>query len=495
MELQFNKSVFPCLRKVVSQKQDQELTQEVKLPEAMPDIGRILCSWGQVIIRGKEWRSGGMTVSGGIMAWVLYAPEDGSDAKGIEAWIPFQQKWEFPETMRDGTIRVYPYLKAVDSRSISARKIMLRAGICLVGEAYEPVEVNMYSPLEVPEDVQLLKKLYPMEILQEAGEKAFHVEDEIALQATAAKILHYEIIPRITERKVMAGKLVFRGACRVHLLYAGEDGTPSTVDFEITFSQLSDLDRDYGPNATADINAVVTGAEMELNDEGKLLVKCGLAAQYVICDRQMIEIVEDAYSNSRNLDMHIDMLRLPVCLDTVNSEVACSETIHGDCQRIMEVSASWSCPDVHNSENKADIEIPGQLQVLYINETGGMEAATVRTEGRCSIASDPNSQIQLQLHAAAPVAAPGPDGIAVSSEIGVEMLVSTEQELQMVTALELGEVKEPDPARPSVVLRAAENKSLWELAKVCGSTVDAICTANHLEQEPVSNQILLIPVQ
>ena len=61
MELTFNKTACPCLRKAVRQIQTQEQTQEVRLPESMPDIGKVLGSWGQVLIRpvqpfGKECR-------------------------------------------------------------------------------------------------------------------------------------------------------------------------------------------------------------------------------------------------------------------------------------------------------------------------------------------------------------------------------------------------------------------------------------------------------
>lgn len=100
MEVNFNKNTCQCLRKAVCQVQNQEQTQEVRLPESMPDIGRVLSSWGQVLIRGKEWRTGGMSVSGGVMAWVLYAPEDGSEARSVETWIPFQVKWDLPDSLR-----------------------------------------------------------------------------------------------------------------------------------------------------------------------------------------------------------------------------------------------------------------------------------------------------------------------------------------------------------------------------------------------------------
>jgi len=64
-----------------------------------------------------------------------------------------------------------------------------------------------------------------------------------------------------------------------------------------------------------------------------------------------------------------------------------------------------------------------------------------------------------------------------------------------VCGLELGEEQEPDAARPSLVVRRfTEHDSLWSLAKVCGSSVEAILNANGLQTEPNAEQLLLIPV-
>ena len=78
MELNFGKTLCTCLNPLVREMQSGEQTQEIKLPDGMPDIGRILASWGQAILRSKEWRSDTISFSGGMMVWVLYAPEDGS---------------------------------------------------------------------------------------------------------------------------------------------------------------------------------------------------------------------------------------------------------------------------------------------------------------------------------------------------------------------------------------------------------------------------------
>ena len=135
MELQFQKSQCRCLGRAVREVKNTELTQEVRLSDGMPDIGRVLGAWGQAVLRSKEWRAGQVSASGGVMTRILYAPEDGSEIRSLDTWIPFQIQWDIQNADRDGTLRVLPLLRFLDSRTVSARKIMVRAGIAAMAEA------------------------------------------------------------------------------------------------------------------------------------------------------------------------------------------------------------------------------------------------------------------------------------------------------------------------------------------------------------------------
>ena len=104
MELAFEKSQLQYWQQMLSQMNEMELTQEVKLPSEMPDLGNIMGAWGQVLIRGKEWRSGGIGITGGVMCWVMYIPEEENKPRVVEAWLPFQAQLELPEHDREGQI-------------------------------------------------------------------------------------------------------------------------------------------------------------------------------------------------------------------------------------------------------------------------------------------------------------------------------------------------------------------------------------------------------
>ena len=497
MELTFNKTVCPCLQKAVSQIQTQEQTQEVRLPDSMPDIGRVLGSWGQVLIRSKEWRGNAMAVSGGVMAWVLYAPEDGTAPVSMEAWIPFQMRWDFPQTERDCTINILPLLRGVDARSTSVRKLMLRANVSVLGEAYEPMEAEILLPENVPEDLQVLKAVYPMDLLKEAGEKQFQMDEELTLPDTypeVEKILRYTLMPKVLEQKVMAGRLVFRGKGDLHLVYADSDGQIRSWDCEVPFSQYAELDRDYGPNSAAVIVPMLTNLEL-IPEQRRLQMKCGLCGQYTIYDREMVEIGSDAYSPQRQVKTQMQDLTVLQRLDQKKEPMRMELQLTAPVQQIVDVCVLNDHPQHRQNGDMAQMAVPAQFQVLYYDDAGNLQTGTVRGEENLQIPSDQENNMYAYAQPdGCPMAQINEQGAMLTMQWDLAVDVFSQQGIPMLTQISLGEKCEKDPNRPSLILRKAGNQRLWDIARECGSTVDAIVQANHLQDEPVAGQILLIPV-
>lgn len=497
MELQFEKKPCQCLRRNVWEVQNQEQTQEVRLPEGMPDIGSILASWGQCIMRGKEWRNDGMDVSGGVMAWVLYAPADGTEPKCMEVWLPLQAKWSFPESTREGSIRASWLLKGVDARTLSARKMMVRANVGILGEALEPWEAEIGVPGELPEDVQLLRRTYPMELPKEAGEKAFLVDEELTVSQSAPapeKFISYHLTPQVTERKVLGGKAVFRGNGNFHVVYRGVDGQIYNADFEVPFSQFSDLDRDYDKEATVSVMMAVSSLEPELQ-EGSIRLKCGMVAQYLVFAREMLELIEDAYSPRREIRVRMQELNLPAVLDAAKEVIRAEVSMDVQASRIVDTAMYAQHPVLRRAGDLMELETGGTCQVLYYDQEGALQGGTARWSDTWEHPVGESAAVLAQITQMSGLdMAGGNEQLHGDVELEAEMMTAAQQGMPMVTGLELGEIARPDPARPSLLLRRAGGESLWELAKITGSTVDAIQKANGLSDEPLDDRMLLIPV-
>ena len=495
LELQFMKKEFPYLRALISETQMQEQTQEVRIPDGMPDVGRVICGWGQLLVRGKQWRPGSIGVNGGVMAWVLYVPENGDRPQPVEAWIPFQMKWDMEEIVQNGTITVTPFLRAVDARSVSARKLLIRAEIGLSVQARCTDHIHTYMPQEAPEDICVKTMIYPVKLLSEAGEKAFSIQDKIdvsSLPVPVETIIYYSLLPGATEKKFLADKLLFRGSALMHLLYWGTDERLHVADMEFPFSQYCELENAYDEEAECGIVFAVTDMELQKDQEGNLQLKSGLLAQYNIQSNTEVQVVEDAYSTQKETQLQTESVKIPAVLDTVmqTATVRQSEGISG--MEILDAVFYPGVPGLYRDDEGITAALSGQISMLTIDMTGELQCVQNEWEQEQSIPADSQVGVEMQILPAGPWITTADGGFGTDVQMQISLL--NEKEIQILTGITMGEEKQTDPDGPSLILCRPGERSLWDIAKSTGSTVDAIKKANELNGEPRENKILLVPV-
>ena len=492
MELQFQKTLLPCLHTLLRSQESQEQTQEVRISDGMPDIGSILGTWGQVILRAKEWQSDTLTVSGGTMVWVQYLPEEGGLPQMMETWIPFQMRFPIPETSHDGVMLAQCLLKSVDARSTSARKFMLRTNISCLLQALARTQWELYQPSEVPEDVQLHKVSYPILLPSEAGEKAFSLEETFPLHTPAPqRILSSSLQVQISEYRLLGDKLIFRGIGLLRILWENQDGSQNTMDYDLPFSQYTELDQTYDESAQAILWPAVTALETELQDSG-LHVRTGLVVQYVIRHRPMIQVVDDAYSPKRHVELHTQQLQLPGILESKSQVLHCQSSSVVDATSAVDVQM---LPQPISCQN-GSLEIPVTFHTLCRDLEGNYRSFTQKCVETLSIPMAENVSLEAIAWSTGRTQANILSGnLQNQGDLELQTDAVMDANIPMVTGLTIGEVQPADPHRPSIILRRAGEHTLWQIAKESGATVEDIRRVNRLQAEPNADQMLLIPIQ
>jgi len=494
MEMQLKSTSISYLEPVAAGGRNLEQTQQIRLPDGMPDVERVIGCWGQTVLRSKEWRSDTLTAAGGVLVWVLYQPEDGSQTRALDGWISFQGKWDLPENNEDGHMLVQSVLRSLDARPVSPRKILVRAGIGLNCLALSPKQAELSRAEQVPEDVQLLRKQYPLRLYTEAGEKSFALEDSAASQGDGqGKLLACTVLTNLTDQKVVGDKIAFRGSAEVTGLLLDGEGNLRDRHFTLPFSQIAELDRAYGSDGEADIQLCVTNFEAETDPSGEHRLRIGMTAQYAVSDVTMAETLEDGYSTKRPLKMTWDTLELSPILERRWESLSGEAELPADADNAIDLRGAWDFPTWEREENGFSMEAQGTAQLLY--QTGqGMNGVHLRWEGKKALAA--NEETKLALTAFQPVQpqlSPGAGRMTGECRFQVTSLAGAG--IPMVTSIELGEPEARDASRPSLILCRAGEKSLWDLAKENGSTVEAIRNANKLDGEPEPGRMLLIPVE
>ena len=82
----------------------QEETLESIVPDACPDILRIVDVCGQATLSGKQAREGVAQVTGMVRASILYQPEGGGGLRRMEVGLPFTCQAEAPGLTERGTV-------------------------------------------------------------------------------------------------------------------------------------------------------------------------------------------------------------------------------------------------------------------------------------------------------------------------------------------------------------------------------------------------------
>ena len=496
MELQFETREIPCLVSVLNRVQNLELTQEIRLAEDTEAV-RILGCRGQVLIRSKEWNCGRLQVSGGVMIWTIYEPERNTGVHAAETWIPLKMEWDTASDCTPGAAIILPCLRYADARQVGAGKVLVRAGIGILAECFSGKKTQVFAPKEIPQDLELLTKRWPLQLMKEAGEKVFEMEEELRLPSSLPAIealLSVRMDPIVTDKKVLSDRVVFRGNGNLYVLYQGEDKKLHSHHFELPFSQYADLRRSHSGDARADVRMAVTRLEPELSTEGTLHLKAGMTGQYLIDDRETVEIMEDAYSLRHNIEIRRGEADMPAILESRREDICAEVMLPVQAGEIIEVLFQ---PDFPRQQHRADTTIldqTGSVQMLYYDNDGSLQAASQKWEGELSLQANDGVAINALPGSAQLQTSHGSAGTNVSVQMPIQLTSMSEQGLPMVTGVKIGEARSLSPDRPSLILRRAGDDSLWDIARQTGSTVDAIRKANGLEADPLSGQMLLIPV-
>ena len=496
MELPFEKRVSRFWQQKLYTPVMQEESQEYKLPEGMPDVGRIIAAWGQVVLRGKEWRSRHIGLNGGVMVWVLYAPEGGGEPRRIESWMPFHARVEHSHDGEDGVIRAECLLCSVDARSTSSRKVMLRCNLGILVQTLVPRTAELMEPGELPGDIEVLDRVYPMILTRETGERSFLCEERLALpqgRPPIGRIVYFRLSPRVTEQKVLGSRAVFRGAGELHLLYQDEQEQLHSIDLELPIAQYLDLEGDFEEEAEISNLLCITSVEVEPDSSGELFVRCGLLCQYIVNAPTVIRCLEDAYSPQRELELVQQEVQLPAWLEEQAMQIELGERLTGEGIPVDQIFFPEPCMVTRNPEG-AELRMGGSFQILCRTDEGELTGKCQKTGQTVHLATASDTVPCTWLRGGARARHEG-GGWKVEQTMDASVSSISTKPIGMVAGIRAGELREPDPERPSVIIRAKRGEeTLWDIAKVCGSTVSAIQRLNRLEREPEDNRLLLIPV-
>ena len=501
MDMELQRMTVEGYRPVSQGMCSQEETLESIVPDACPDISRIVSAVGKVFLKDKELGEGALRLSGTAQVTVLYIPEGEGVPRSLEVAIPFQCVRDDPQFHAGCPVQATVQAASADARTINPRKILVRVDLAVWTAAYQQECRELSCDINCGEGAGMEKLLTSRKcsVISDVVEKVFTFSDVLRPPASKPEIeelLLYRAELGAMDAKFIGKKLVLKGDIQLIVLYRGGEGlTP--VRFELPYSQILDLGT-VPDEAEPEVAVALKSVDCRLRD-GELEVEVAALAQAALWVRQTVTVLSDAYC----LKQPVDVERAVERLCTMAERSSRRETARRLCESGIPAKQVLDCAVAVASMAFAPVE--GGMEftaqaiatVLYLSEDDALCGVDVdipvscRTElpvgCTCSCTCRPMGEAS---------AVPVTGGLEVRFDAEFTWTTMREEQVNCVAGLKSSSLQESG-VRPSVVIRRVERgEALWDIAKACASTVEDICSANGLSTgEAAEGALLLIPAR
>lgn len=503
MELELRRESVRCWETVCRTTLEQEETAEMIVPDACPDIWQVLDGEGKLLLQRKEPQEGKAEFSGLLKVTILYQPEGEGNLEAMEVTLPIAASPDLPEVTRRCMLQVNAKVLSVDVHLLNPRKVLVRASWQLEVEGFSPQTLSLASMAEEAETYHVRQKTDVFRSLMavNAQEKSFTYSDTLTLPAgrpEVARLLGTRVRCTCSEARVIGSKLVFKGEADLKVLCRGEDGKIFSEEFRLPYSQIMDAGED-SEDAICDLELLFTDVKCGLTEEDHRAFQAELALQAQAVLRKQVEVpvLADLYSTVYDLQTEESPVTAQQLLGRSEEQEMIRWVLEtqGLPVEILDVQARLGRTSQRQEGQDRVLTQEVQLMVLYLGEEGPVclhekVMAEHRMAGQGEIPCTFSGEFLR-----APTAAPAGEGVEVSFPLVFRWMALESQNVPLVSRVTLGEKREEEGQRPSVILRAVRTgETLWDVAKACLSTDQEILEASGLTSgELYPGQMLLIP--
>lgn len=505
MELEFDRDTIIGYETAAEMTLCQEETLESIVPDACPDILRIVDVCGQAELRGKQARENSAVVSGFVRATILYLPEGQDGVRRMEVGLPFTCQLEAPGLSDRGVVLASPRLRSAEARALNPRKVLLRVDLAVDIKACQPVERTVCRGVLEDEENTICQRQFQGEtyLISTIQEKNFTFSERVRVpsgQSEAGQLMALRAQPICTESKLIGSKLIFKGAVELSMLLQEAGGNLVSSHESLPFSQVMEVSG-AGEENDCEISVELSDVQWEtlLEEHGILEVTLELIAQAQVRGRRPVTLLQDLYSTFRQMEVDNEKQLLWQQVEQSVRPQAIRELLEtGELVRSVVDSRLALGPVSQSREgNQLILNAETWITVLYLDEQEQLQCirnmipVSLRMECPAEHLCSCTSQCQGEVFAA-----PGAGGVEVRFTLEFHCRTQRQLAVSCVKYAKLGDVRHSEPGdAPSLILRlATPGEGLWELAKTYGTTREQILQANELtEEELPEGKMLLIP--
>lgn len=486
---------------------ERPVDMDFVLPDYAPDIAAVLKCQLTPLVQSQQINGDRVLVDGMADIRVMYLDEARKCVRSCEFSQPFSSAFTVANLAPGACVQVTTKTDYVNCRATSSRRLDVHGAFSV------KLRVTAAGGQEILQDVegdsfQKRGRTFVCSVPAASADKAFTVSEVLELEAgkpPAEALIRGEVVPVLTDCKLMMNKVVLKGCLYLRHLYASdpENGGMEQTEHEIPFSQIVDVEG-LQDDWQCDVDLEVASCDVQISADpsgaGTLLsVSVKLTARIRCIRSEEVRALTDVYST-----------RCPLHLETQPLETEQLTGIHRDTEVIKEtfdlppddiagIVDLWGEVMVTGERCEAEKAVAeGRLMVYMLTRSSAGEVSYY--ERPVNIALEYTDTCNRMATSLCVVRMEYVVNSQKQVELKVELAVTRRcyrsNQCRAVCGVTADENEEFPPEKAALkIYYASAGESLWEIAKSCHTSMEEVMKENDLAADVLAEDaMLLVPL-
>lgn len=512
MEQLLQRQKMTVTKLVLDATEEYIISGDYILPEYCPDVAVVLKCVVTPRLQSRRWSGDTFMVDGMAVVRILYLDEERCCVREAEFTQPINSALRGQSGCEAVPVQVCMMQDYVNCRAVSPRRIEVRGGFTV--HAYAEQTEMIELPCAAAHErlyTRCVNKVVTAPL--SCGEKMISVNETLAFDSglpPAEQLLGGDCSAAVTEVKLLTDKAIVKGQIYLHQLYTDDSvgGTTYVLDYTVPFSAIMDVDgvRD-GQMHTARVS-VLTDTEECLSGANGQNTALGFSAKLLIqlttYEKCSVQFVKDAYHPDFPAALNSDTLSLRSMADAYYQTATVQKSVALPTDNLQEIIDAWVMPmtPVGRVENgRVELDVPMVVSLL-VRDTDGVIAYYERAEDCHITHTQPMTCTEVNaISVQSFVSVLGLSYAVIGDKLDLHLTLAVSTELWENTQEQVVKeiVLQKDNAYPvcGMAMRlyyADEGESVWDIARRCHTSPEAVRTENDLRDDILpAKAVLLIP--
>ena len=501
MEPNYVKSEIKRRKAIFNSNCEIGLEGEMVLPDACPDIDRILKCTANARVNQKRLDFPRLFVSGSVFLRVLYLDLKNC-VQSYDTQIPFSKNIDVSGEGENPVVNVKTSLQYLNCRQLSERRIDTRLTICMNVEIKACDTVSIMCDIEDEGAEIKREKIEITEPIYSCCE-SFTIAEEYELAQPISAVTKMNADARVLEYKCTAGRVLLRGEVEIDICYLCSEGQAvQTAHYILPVSHiLSCPDATEQDSINIDIEICKISCEpIGKGESREISVEVLLEACLNAERKREIDAVVDAYIIGRECIAHKREEKMCAFEEPVNKNHRFSFRVDADdISEVIDTYAEIKNVQFNLNEQgeimaKCDVD----ASLIYRNSQGEALCANKTAPFEVSVAADnryAGSKCQGGIKL---LSAKGGQGKGeVNADALIYANVTKEKPVDVLYSMDVSDkgILDTDAKTALTIYFATAGEDAFDIAKKYSASARAVVCENNLDGTLIKqNQKIVIPM-